>query len=127
MGFGNDACREHLHVTTAEGNAAQTVYWHRELPPLAAAVMGEHTIEAVSERVSGRLAHRNELWEHCYRDLMHQADRRLEQEIARLGGHYAHVTSESIEVRRDDARGEAWLRGRFSYVLYRRSVAAQAA
>jgi hypothetical protein len=45
---------------------------------------------------------------------------RLTQEIARLGGHYAHVHGESIDIRHDDAAGEAWLHGRFSYMLYRR-------
>jgi hypothetical protein len=115
------------HVATAETETAKAVYWHRELPPLDAEVLGEHTLEAVSERVSSRLAHRDELWERCYRDLMRQTSRRLEQEIARLGGHFAHVISESIEVRRDDARSEAWLRGRFTYVLYRRGNAARVA
>jgi hypothetical protein len=45
---------------------------------------------------------------------------RLAQEIARYGGHYAHVNDESIDTRHDDATGEAWLHGRFSYMLYRR-------
>jgi hypothetical protein len=114
-------------VTTAETGTAKTIYWHRELPPLDAEVMAEHTLEAVSERVSSRLAHRDELWERCYRDLMRQTRQRLEQEIARLGGQYAHVGNESIEVRHDEARGEAWLRGRFTYVLYRRGNAARVA
>ena len=43
---------------------------------------------------------------------------RLVQEIARLGGCYAHVYDESIDTRRDDAAGVAWLRGRFAYTLY---------
>jgi hypothetical protein len=116
-----------VHVTIAETDPTKAVYWHREMPPLDAEVMAEHAIEAVSERVSSRLAHRDALWERCYRDLMRETSRRLEQEIARLGGQYAHVVSESIEVRRDDARGEAWLRGRFTYVLYRRNNAAPAA
>jgi hypothetical protein len=46
---------------------------------------------------------------------------RLEQEIARLGGSYAHVLNESIDSRHDDATGEAWLHGRFSYVLSRKT------
>ena len=29
-----------------------------------------------------------------------------------------HVYDESIDTRRDDAAGEAWLRGRFAYTLY---------
>jgi hypothetical protein len=52
--------------------------------------------------------------------LMAQARERLEQEIARLGGHYAHVLDESVDSRHDDVAGEAWLHGRFTYMLYRR-------
>src|SRR4249920_2942730 len=29
----------------------KTVYWHRELPPLEAEMLGEHTLEASSDRV----------------------------------------------------------------------------
>jgi hypothetical protein len=97
----------------------KTVYWHRELPPLEAELIGEHTLEAVSPRVAGTLAHRDELWDRCYQDLTAQARARLDQEIVRLGGRYAHVLDESISTRRDDATGEAWLQGRFKYVLYR--------
>lgn len=99
---------------------ARSIYWHRELPPLTAELMGEHTIEAASERVPGTIAHRDELWDRCYRDLMAQTGIRLDREIARLGGHYAHVLEEVIDSRRDDAAGETWLQGRFRYVLYRR-------
>ena len=97
----------------------KAVFWHRELPPLDAAIAGEHTVESVSGHVSGTLRHRDELWDQCYADLMAQTNVRLVQEIERLGGDYAHVLDESIESRRDDARGEAWLHGRFTYVLYR--------
>jgi hypothetical protein len=83
--------------------------------------MGEHTVEATSDRVEGTIAHRDELWDRCYQDLMARARVRLEQEVARLGGHYAHVLDEVIDTGRDDAKGETWLRGRFTYVLYRRS------
>jgi hypothetical protein len=102
------------------GERDKTIYWHRELPPLAAELMGEHTLEATSERVPGTIAHRDELWERCYRDLMDQARIRLHREIARLGGRYAHVLEEFVDSRRDDAAGEAWLQGRFRYALYRR-------
>lgn len=44
---------------------------------------------------------------------------RLEQEILRLGGHYAHVLGESIDTRHDGATSESWLHGRFTYMLYR--------
>jgi hypothetical protein len=46
---------------------------------------------------------------------------RLVQEVARLGGHFAHVHDEVIDPKRDEAAGETWLHGRFSYMLYRRS------
>ena len=95
------------------------IYWHRDLPPLDAELMAEHTVEATSSRVPGTLGHREELWDRCYRELMANTEARLAQEIARLGGHCAHVNGESIDTRRDDAAGEAWLPGRFSYMLYR--------
>lgn len=98
----------------------KVVYWHRSLPPLDAEIIGEHTVEAASARVPGTIAHRDDLWRVCYDDLMTRTQARLEQEVARLGGHYAHVFDEAIDTRRDDAKGETWLRGRFSYVLYRR-------
>jgi len=102
----------------------RTVFWHRDLPPLEAEVLGEHTVEAVSVRVPGTLAHRDEIWDRCHAELMAAAHVRLDQEIARLGGHFAHVLHESIDSRHDDATGEAWLHGRFTYVLYRRPKAA---
>jgi hypothetical protein len=43
----------------------------------------------------------------------------LIQEIARLGGDYAHVHDESIVPKHDAASGESWLHGRFTYILYR--------
>ena len=98
------------------------LYWHRALPPLDAEPIGEHTLEANSSRVPGTLSHRDELWDRCYQDLMANTEIRLTQELARLGGHYAHVYDESIEPRRDHATGEAWLHGRFSYMLYRQSA-----
>jgi hypothetical protein len=97
----------------------KVTYWHRDLPPLDADAMDEHTLEATSIRVPGTLGHRDELWDRCREDLMAQANARLEQEVARLGGDYAHVLGESIDSRRDDAAGEAWLHGRFTYMLYR--------
>jgi hypothetical protein len=48
------------------------IYWHRELPPLAAELMGEYTVEATSSPVPGTLAHRDELWSRCLDDLMAQ-------------------------------------------------------
>jgi hypothetical protein len=72
------------------------IYWHRELPPFDAEAMGEHVVEAESERVRGTVAHRDEWWDRCYEDLMTQVRIRLEQEVARLGGNYAHVLNESV-------------------------------
>ena len=82
--------------------------------------MAEHTVEANSSRVAGTLAHRDELWDRCYQELMANAESRLVQEVARLGGDYAHVHDESIAPKHDDAAGEAWLHGSFTYMLYRR-------
>jgi len=107
-----------------DGKPGKVVYWHRELPPLHAEIVAEHTVEATSRRVPGTISHRDELWDRCYQELMANADARLIQEIARLGGHYAHVLDESIDVRHDDVAGEAWLHGCFSYMLYRRPTAA---
>jgi hypothetical protein len=97
----------------------QPIYWHRDLPPLAAEAVAEHVVEAASVRVSSVLAHRDRLWTRCHADLMAQAHARLEQEVVRLGGRYAHVLNESIDPHRDAATGEAWLEGRFTYMLYR--------
>jgi len=106
-------------MTASASPVTKTVFWHRELPPFEAEAIGEHVIEAASQRVPGTLAHRDEIWDQCYADLMSQARVRLEQEVARLGGDFAHVLQESVDSRRDDARGEAWLRGRFTYTLSR--------
>ncbi len=103
-----------------DDNTAKIVFWHRDLPPLEADLVGEHTVEATSSRIPGTLAHRDELWDACYRELMANAENRLVQEVERLGGHFAHVHDEAIDPRHDDAAGEAWLHGRFSYMLYRR-------
>jgi hypothetical protein len=106
-------------VNAPRSNDSKKVFWHRELPPLDADLVGEHTIEANSNRVAGTLAHRDELWDDCYQQLMADAEARLGQEIARLGGDYAHVHDESIGVKHDDPANEAWLHGVFSYMLYR--------
>ena len=106
-------------------NDLKTVYWHRDLPPLDAELIAEHTVEASSSRVAGTLSHRDELWGHCYQELMANPQTRLAQEVSRLGGHYAHVLDEAIDIRHDDAIGEAWLHGRFAYMMYRRPSKAQ--
>lgn len=101
----------------------KVVYWHRELPPLDADLMAEHTLEATSGRVLGTLAHRDEVWDQCYRQLIAAAESRLLQEITRLGGDFAHVHDEAIDPRHDAVTGETWLHGRFSYMLFRRPQA----
>ena len=101
----------------AKGN--QVIFWHSELPPFDSEVMGEHVVEADSGRVLGTIAHRDDLWSRCFDGLMAQVRLRLNQEILRLGGNYAHVLSESIDSKHDDVSGEAWLHGRFTYMLYR--------
>lgn len=113
-------------MTDTVATAAQILYWHRELPPLSAEVMGEHTLEATSRRVQGRFSRADEEWGRCYGDLMTQARARLTQEVARLGGDYAHVGEELIAPRHDAALGEGWLYGRFKYVLYRDPACAPA-
>ena len=106
-------------MTTAAAIEPQVVYWHRDLPPLAAEAIGEHTVEATSQRVKNTFARHDEAWGGCYGDLMTQANARMAEEVARLGGDYAHVAEETICPRHDDAAGEGWLYGRFKYVLYR--------
>ena len=46
------------------------IYWHRELPPKDAEQLGECVVEATSGRVPSTFAHRDELWDQCYGDLM---------------------------------------------------------
>ena len=107
-------------MTTQTAANPQVTFWHRELPPLAAEALGEHVVEASSRRVSSTLAHRDELWTLLSEaDLMAQAHVRLRQEVARLGGRYAHVLNESIDSHHDAITDEVWLQGRFTYRLYR--------
>lgn len=96
----------------------KVIYWHRELPPFDAEAIGEHAVEATSMHVPGTLAHRDELWEQCYANLMINVTKRLEQEVSRLGGKYAHVLSESVDSRHNDVTNEAWLHGSFNYMVY---------
>jgi len=102
------------------------VYWHRELPPLAAEVIGDDTIEATSSRVSANMWHRDDAWHRCYADLIARAGVRLQQEGGRRAADCVHVTDELIEPRRDEATDETWLYGRFRYVLYREPAEAAA-
>ena len=109
-----------MNAIADDGKDGKIVDWHRELPPLEADLVAEHTVEASSSRVPGTIAHRDELWDQCYRELMAAAEARLAQEVARLGGDFAHVHEEAIDPKHDDVAGEAWLHGRFRYMLYRR-------
>ena len=102
-----------------DAQGSRIIYWHRELPPFSSEALGGHTVEAESRRVPGTLSNRDELWGQCYQDLMAKARIRLEQEVDRLGGKYAHVLNESVDSKHDPVTGEAWLHGRFSYMLYR--------
>jgi hypothetical protein len=97
---------------------AKSVYWHRELPPLEAQPLGEHVLEATSGRIPDTIAGREELWNRSKDDLMAHTKQRLIDEIRRLNGRYAHVLSESIDTKHDARTGEAWLQGRFTYMLY---------
>ena len=106
----------------AVAHESKVIFWHRDLPPLDAESIGEHVVEASSRRVKGDLAHRDELWDRCYDDLMGRLRHRSYQEIERPGGHYAHVLEEFIDSRRDDASGEAWLHGRCTCMLLLRSA-----
>jgi hypothetical protein len=103
------------------------IFWHRDLPPSDVVPLGEYYVEASSGRVAGTLAHRDELWDRCYDELMAQTCERIMQEVARLGGTDAHVLEESIRSRRDDVAGEAWLQGTFRYVLYGQPVGVRTA
>jgi hypothetical protein len=109
-------------VNSIRISGSGVIYWHRELPPFDAEAMAEHVVEATSERVPGTLVHRSELWDQCYKNLMAQTETRLRQEVLRLGGDFAHVLDESIDSWHDDVTGATWLRGRFTYMLYRRSA-----
>jgi hypothetical protein len=97
------------------------IFWHRELPPVAAEPMDEHIVEADSAHVAGTIAHRDELWDQYYEDLMSKVGVRLEQEVTRLGGNYAHVLDEAVDSHHDDVTNESWLHGRFTYMLYRQA------
>ena len=108
-------------MSSTEDKPPKVVYWHRELPPLDGEMMHEHVIEATSDRVSGIIEQHGELWQRCYAVLTENTRLRLEQEVTRLGGDYAHVTDEHIESQHNDATGESWLHGRFTYMLYRRT------
>jgi hypothetical protein len=120
MGRMAEAAIKDRGASRMDADESQIIYWHRKLPPLDAEPMEEHVVEAASRRVPGTLVHRTELWDQCYENLMIEARTRLQQEVLRLGGDYAHVLDEFVDSRHDNVTGETWLHGRFAYMLYRR-------
>lgn len=50
-----------MHNATMDDNKSRIVHWHRQLPPVQAELVAEHTIEANSSRVPGTVGHRDEL------------------------------------------------------------------
>jgi hypothetical protein len=112
--------RRNNTVSTTDVPGHKVIFWHRELPPFDAEPIGDHIVEATSDQVPSTLVQRDEVWDRCYEDLMAHARVRLEQEVGRLGGDYAHVLDESIDSRHDDTTGQGWLHGLFTYMLYRR-------
>lgn len=102
---------------------AKIVYWRRELPPLSERIEGEHEVEADSPAThfeSG--VARQLLWGASYPKLLEQAEARIAQEVARLGGSCAHVVDEVITAKVDDANALFALHGRFRYVMYTHPV-----
>lgn len=98
---------------------AQVVYWRRELPPLTELVEGEHELVATSEHVHASWADRDALWGRCYQSLAVRAEARIAQEVVRLNGSCAHVVSEQVTSKRDDADDTMWLVGVYRFVMYR--------
>ena len=102
----------------ADGKSIR-IFWHRDLPPADAQPLGAHVVEATSDHVPGKFGHMDEQWGVCYETLMSSVRRRLTDEITRLGGTCAHVLQETIEARHNDVVGDAWLHGRFEYMLFK--------
>jgi hypothetical protein len=103
--------QQHVHKTT-EGGGAAPMFYSEPVRPGGSGIANE------PELWSARL-----LRGPVGMDTDHNRGAevvRLAQEVARLGGDCAHILTERIDVRHDDAAGEAWLHGRFSYMLYRR-------
>ena len=105
--------------STVPSPTGREVFWHGDLPPASAEPLGEHVLEATSGRVPATIAGEDALWERCRQELTSEAHRRLHDEIVRLHGRYAHVLGEVVETRHDPRTNEAWLRGRYTYMLYR--------
>lgn len=97
---------------------SQVIYWRRELPPLSEQIEGEHEVEAESPHVHYDYGNREAMWGKSYGPLMEEAERRMAQEVARLGGSCAHVLEEVVTAKTNDATAMFWLHGRFRYVMY---------
>lgn len=97
---------------------SKVIFWRRELPPLSEQIEGEHEVEAESPRLHCDYGNRQALWGTCYPLLLEQAEKRISEEVARLGGSCAHVLDEAITAKLDDAQAEFALHGRFRYVMY---------
>ena len=95
------------------------IYWHRDLPPLDADVVAEHVVEAASDKADYHFDRRDELWHDCAPSLRAHLVERLESELDRLGGAYAHVLEEDVTPHVDYANAQYWLIGRARYSLYK--------
>jgi hypothetical protein len=67
------------HAPMVEDASRKRIYWHRELPPLEAEMLGEHVLEAMSSRVPSSLARDGELWNRAYHELMENTQTRMAQ------------------------------------------------
>jgi len=77
------------------------IYWHRELPPIAASPWVSMWWRRTA-RASQAIAHRDELWDQYYEDLMSNVGVRLEQEVRRLGGNLCALLDETVDSRHND-------------------------
>lgn len=94
------------------------VYFRRELPPLSESIEGEHIVEADSPHVP-LSPHHDDVYSQCSEPLLAELLRRIDQELTRQGGSCAHVVDEEVEPHIDYATSTMWLRGRYTYVMYR--------
>jgi hypothetical protein len=76
-------------------------------------------VVARSETRPYRYLDRELLVEECEPSLRAEVERRLLQELDRLGGAAAHITDEQIDAKHSDAGGTFWLEGTYTWVLFR--------
>jgi hypothetical protein len=69
------------------------IYWHRELPPLALRIEGEHVLEATSDPILLDETDPDRRWALCIDSLMASVTRRLEQEIYGVPHHEVDTSS----------------------------------